>query len=190
MRRRLLVALVLGVVTLGVLVGVSVHDLLGRPSPSPTLAVSTIDVGGVVRAYEAGASHRDAQLVLRLAEMSTTYPIGVHSAAQWWRSTPTLIVAMATLVLLLATIAAAGRRGAYSAQVGRLLQLAGTLAMIGGPMAVLIAAGAPRWAHGNWIHTSLWPQALIWALLGGGLLATRELLARAAAMRSELDGVI
>jgi hypothetical protein len=186
MQRRLLVALVLGVITLGVLVGVSVHDLLGHPSSSPTLAasisssrtstVSTIDLGGVVRAYDADASHRDAQLV--------------HSAAQWWRSTPTLIVAMATLILLLATIAAAGRRGAYSAQVGRLLQLAGALALIGGPIAVLIAAGAPRWAHGNWMHTSLWPQALVWALLGGGLLATRELLARAAAMRSELDGVI
>lgn len=131
-----------------------------------------------------------ALLVQWVAEVTPVYPVRVLSAAQWWRSMPTLVVAMATLVLLVATVTAGTRHGAYSAKVGRLLSLTGVLALVGGPIAVLIAAEASHWSHGTWIHTSLWPEAFIWALLGGGLLTTRELLARAAAMRNELDGVI
>lgn len=182
MRRRLLVPLVLGVIASGALLAASLHDLLTGRNPIGTWTVYFVqDVSGQTGDHP----------VIRTAQSVHASRVGgVASAAQWWRSTPTLVVAVAVLALLVATLVVVARYGADSPRASRVLWLTGLLALIGGPVAVLVAALAPQWAHGNWMHTTLWPQALIWSLIGAGLLAIRELLARANVIRSELDGVI
>jgi hypothetical protein len=180
--RRLSLSLILAISALGVLIATNVHDLT-RSAQLTTFGT----VGVPVEFYQ---SLPGSAPTLYLSSAISQSAAGAMSVAQWWRSAPTLAVAGVTLALLIAAVVFAARRGAHSTTVIRLLESAGLLALIGGPVAVLIASLAPLWANGGWTHTTLWAQALIWAVLGGGLLGFRDLLIRASAMRAELDGVI
>lgn len=180
--RRLCLSLILAICALGVLIATNVHDLT-RSTEFTTLS----PVGMSFEFYQISSGTAPTVYV---SPALTHSGAGAMSVAQWWRSAPTLAVASVTLALLLAAIVFAIRRGAHSTRVIRLLEAAGLLALIGGLIAVLIASLAPLWANGHWTHTTLWAQALIWAVLGGGLLGFRDLLLRASAMRAELDEVI
>jgi hypothetical protein len=193
--RRLLLPLSVGVIAIGVLPATSLDDLISHTNPgsSSTTVIYRTDGTSLLGAPNPVPSevHQGFWKIVMSAEMNVrTVSSGALSAAQWWRSAPTLGVAIATLALLAATVLAARRRGACAPEVGRLLGASAIVALLGGPLAVVIALVAPRLADGNWARTTLWPQALLWALIGGALLAVRELLARAAELHSELDGVI
>jgi len=184
-----------GVIAIGAVVATNVGDLISHANPgsSHTTVISTFD--GVTRVVVPSPVPSGTYQVFRKIALATQ--VNVHtpsggglSAAQLWRSVPTLGIAIATLALLAVTLLAARRRGVDARRVRRLLGVAGLVALVGGPLAVLVALVAPRWADGSWARTSLWPQALLWALIGGALLAVRELLASAAELHSELDGVI
>jgi len=193
--RRLLLPLSVGVIAIGALVATTVDDLISHTNPGPS---DTTIVYGFDGTSPLGAPSSAPSVTYQLVrKIALATEVNVHtlsggdlSAAQLWRSVPTLAIAVTTLALLAATLLAAIRRGAYAPRVRRLLGVSGLVAMLGGPLAVLVALVAPRWADGNWARTSLWPQALLWALIGGALLAVRELLDRAAELHSELDGVI
>jgi hypothetical protein len=180
--RRLCLSLILAICALGILIATNVHDLI-RNTQFTTFST----VGLPVAFYQ---SLPDSAPSLYFSPAITQSGAGAMSVAQWWRSAPTLAVASVTLALLLAAVVFATRRGVHSTTVIRLLESAGLLALIGGLSAVLIASLAPLWADGHWTHTTLWAQALIWAVLGGGLLAFRDLLLRASVLRAELDEVI
>jgi len=179
--RRLSLSLILAMCALGVLIATNVHDLT---------STQFMSFNPVVTSFEFYQSSPDVPSTVYFIPGITNSAAGAMSVAQWWRSAPTLAVATVTLALLLAAIVFAIRRGAHSTTVIRLLESAGLVALLGGLTAVLIASLAPLWASGHWTHTTLWAQALVWAVLGGGLLAFRDLLLRASAMRAELDGVI
>lgn len=191
--RRLLVPLLVGFVALGGLVASDLSDLVAhtRQAPDSVVRTETFVTSDLGPHFQPSASvfyNLNAWVLYNFN--AQTPSSGVLSAAQWWRSAPTLAVAFATIGLLVAVAFAARRRRGYTPEVGRLLGASAFVALLGGPLAVLIAALAPRWAGGDWIRSTLWPQALLWTLIGGALLAVRELLARAAELRSELDGVI
>lgn len=86
--------------------------------------------------------------------------------------------------LLVAVGVTAARRGLYAPGTGRLVAVTGLLATGAGVAAILVTA---------FHHSPQWSDAapfLVWVLIGCALLAIRDVLARAGALRSELDGVI
>jgi hypothetical protein len=176
--RRLLLPVLLGLIACGALAATGLHDLIEGHAG-----------GGYL--VQLGNPHLDTSgqfMVMRATSFHRT-PASL-SAAQWWRSTPTVVVAIAVLGLLIAALIVAARRGPYAPRTNRLLRIAGLVALIGGPIAALIAYLAPRFAAGDAISTTIWPQAVIWVVVGGGLLAVRDLLVRTGELNSELDGVI
>ncbi|HKE67589.1 MAG TPA: hypothetical protein VKB59_23565 [Micromonosporaceae bacterium] len=182
---------------MGALVGSNLTDLLGHAhratasaAPTHVIAVESSGVPGAntSRLY---FTPSPAWITVVPAQQAGYAPDGaLPSAAQWWRSTPALAVAFATIVLLIAAAIAARRRRGFVRPVGGLVGAAALVALIGGPLAALVAMLAPMWVGGDWVRTPMWPQALVWALIGSALLAVRQLLARTTELRTELDGVI
>ncbi|HKE67588.1 MAG TPA: hypothetical protein VKB59_23555 [Micromonosporaceae bacterium] len=194
--RRLLLPFSLGVIALGALIAASLDELIAHVHASTTQTYAVWTSAPTAPAGTYGMfpnlgpppwyAGRSGFTVLTARSVGG----GALSAAQWWRSGPTLAVAIATLVLMAMALAASRHQHRYTPTVGRLLGASGIVALLGGPLAVLVAALAPRWVGGDWVHTTLWPQALLWVLIGGSVLAVRDLLARTAELRTELDGVI
>lgn len=191
--RRLLLCFSLVVIAAAALVAASLNDLFAHTQAESSALATTLVGGGRVTYSPSGSTPVWSTLDPTALTYHFAVPYvssGAMSAAQWWRSAPTIAVAIATLAVLAAATVAARRADGYSPKAGRLLTAAGVVALLGGPLAVLIALLAPRFAGGDWARTTLWPQALLWALIGGALLAVHELLSRTTALRTELDGVI
>src|SRR4051794_28965814 len=102
-----------------------------------------------------------------------------------WEAIVGLAGAVVLFGLLVAIGVSAARRGVYAAGTRRLVGVTGLFATGAGVAAILVTAisNSPQWSGAA-------APFLVWVLIGCALLAIREVLARAGALRSELDGVI
>jgi hypothetical protein len=107
-------------------------------------------------------------------------------------SLPGALVALAVLALIGAAVGLVRRRGGYARAVVRLLRAVGFAALVGGPVAALVEyVVARQYPELTWVPpVDRWLMALVWVLVGGAFLAVGDLVARAGALRAELDGVI
>ncbi len=105
------------------------------------------------------------------------------------RTVPTIVLVVVLLGLFIGILVAAVRGGVYAATTRLLMRIGGWVALVAGPVAVTIET-ATRGGDSSAGGVPWWAQLFVWLLIGSGLLAGRELLGRAADMRTELSEVI
>jgi hypothetical protein len=171
---------------------------------APTISVERFDPAGTVLSLPDGS-----QAVWVVGEVVPVAPPVVESQQRsagvlssqlsgarvvWLVGTalPGTLVALGVLALIGAAVGLALRRGGYAPGVLRLLRRVGLVALLGGPVAVLVEyLVAGQYGELTWTPSlGRWAVAMVWVLVGAAFLALGDLVARAGLLRAELDEVI
>jgi hypothetical protein len=151
------------------------------------LRTAPSDPGVSLVYWMAGAQDSDGSLVAGQVDPGLTSPITISDgSAGPWVWVPAAVAAAVVFLLLIAVAVSASRRGLYGRSTLQLLRTAGWAAVAG---AAAVAVGRFIIAR-QFSESADFTPALVWALLGCSVLAVREVLARAGALSTELEGVI
>jgi hypothetical protein len=182
-------ALVAVLTLLTVLAVVALADAAGRSSVRVPVATDLVADLGEPTGLADGVTLDPHGTVDLLIDVPTTGET-LWSLASWL---PSLLIGVTTVSLLLLVVAEARRGTPFSGRTVRCLRAIGLIALLGGPLAILVDGIASGVLTDAVLSGPGDPSPTVtfdWLVVGVGFLALAEVIRRGREMREELDEVI